>query len=129
MAKRTTNADKLDTIVDKISDIGTKLEVYISKFDSHVEHEDELKQDLKTNTEILRVNTESLQDHMARTDTLEAFVKKIDERLNPVELESLRKAAVVEWWKSRVVFLAKVGGAIGAVGALGGILKFLLDSL
>ncbi len=127
MAKRETNGHKLDTIVDKVSEIATKLEVHITKFESHVEHENEQNAELRQNTEVLRVNTESLQDHMARTDALENYVKKIDERFTPVELESIRRAAVSEWWKNKLVFVAKLGGAVGAIGALGGALKFLLD--
>lgn len=128
MAKRTTNADKLDTIVEKVSNIGTKLEVHIANFEAHISHEEEQKEELKRNTSILQTNTSSLQEHMQRTDALESYVKKIDERFTPVELESLRKKAVADWWKTRVIFMAKLGGAIGAVGAMGGILKMWLNS-
>lgn len=122
-------AHKLDSVADKVSDIGTKLEVHISKFETHIGHEDSQNADMRRNTEVLQANTESLRDHMQRTNLLESYVKKIDERFTPVELESLRKKAVADWWKGRVVFLAKLGGAIGAIGALAGIAKWLISSL
>lgn len=127
MAK-TSNAQKLDTLVAKVSDLGTKLEVHLANFQSHTAAEEEQKQDLKQNTRVLQENTSSLQEHMARTDALEHYVKKIDERFTPVELESLRKRAVSDWWKGKVWLGAKLGGALGAVGAITGILRWLSHS-
>ncbi len=121
--------EKLDNMSEKVSDMGTKLEVHIGKFESHVEQEAQHQEALRRNTEVLEENTESLKDHMQRTDLLEAYVKKIDERFTPVEMESLRQKAVADWWKGKVVFLAKLGGAIGALGAIAGIVKWLLASL
>ena len=119
---------KLDSVSDKVSDINTKLEVHISKFDIHLEQEQERIQVLKRNTEILNENTASLKDHMERTDLLETYVKKLDERIQPVELQLIRSQAVADWWKARVVFLAKLGGAIAALGTMVSMLKWLLMS-
>lgn len=116
---------KLDHIIEKISGINSTLQVHIAKFDAHVTHEEEQKEELKRNTEVLHKNTASLQDHMKRTELLEHYVKTIDTRFTPVELEMLRKKAVSEWAKSRVFFLAKLGGAITALGALGAAAKLL----
>jgi len=122
-------ADKLDNIVEKVADMGTKLEVHISKFETHVEQEDEHKEALQRNTEVLQQNTESLKDHMERTDLLEAYVKKIDERFTPLELEAMRKKAVTEWRNDKLVLIAKIGGALSALGAIGAALKVLLQHL
>ena len=121
--------EKLDSLSDKVSDITTKLEVHISKFDIHLEQEQERNEILKRNTDILHVNTASLKDHMERTDLLESYVKKLDQRITPVELELLRNTAVSDWWKARVVFIAKLGGAIAAIGTLAGMAKWLLNAL
>lgn len=125
MAKETTT-QKLDTIVEKIAEVDKKLEVHLTDFRNHVERETERGEQIKANTTILQANTSSLEQHMARTDALETFVKQINERFTPVELESIRKKAVVEWWKGKIVLLGKIGAAIGAVGAIAGILKFML---
>ncbi len=121
--------EKLDSVSDKVSDINTKLEVHISKFNMHIDQEQEQNEILKRNTDILHVNTASLKDHMERTDLLESYVKKLDQRIVPVELELLRSTAVSDWWKARVVFLAKLGGAIAAIGTLAGMAKWLLNAL
>lgn len=121
--------EKLDSVSDKVSDINTKLEVHISKFNMHIDQEQEQNEILKRNTDILHVNTASLKDHMERTDLLESYVKKLDQRIAPVELELLRSTAVSDWWKARVVFLAKLGGAIAAIGTLAGMAKWLLNAL
>jgi hypothetical protein len=120
---------KLDAIAEKVSDINTALEVHTAKFDAHVAYEDEQKEDIRRNTEVLHQNTSSLQDHMKRTDLLESYVKKIDDRFTPVELEILRKNAVNDFIKSRVIFLGKLGGAITALGALAAVARFLLRYL
>jgi hypothetical protein len=122
-------ADKLDNVNEKVSDINSKLEVHIARFDSHVEHEEHREVALQRHTNVLQANTDSLKDHMRRTDILETYVKKIDERFTPVEQEALRKKAVAEWWKNKVLFLAKLGGAIGALGAVASIFKWLLNAL
>src|SRR5574343_1294721 len=113
-----TLSSKIDSVTEKISDMNSKLEVHIAKFDAHTEHEETYNVALQRHTEVLQDNTESLKDHMRRTDMLETYVKKIDERFTPVELESLRKKAVTEWWKSKIWFLAKLGGALGTLGAM-----------
>lgn len=121
--------EKLDSVSDKVSDINTKLEVHISKFNMHIDQEQEQNEILKRNTDILHINTASLKDHMERTDLLESYVKRLDQRMAPVELELLRSTAVADWWKARVVFLAKLGGAIAAIGTLAGMIKWLLNAL
>lgn len=121
--------EKLDSVSDRVSDINTKLEVHISKFNMHIDQEQERNEILKRNTDILDINTASLKDHMERTDLLESYVKRLDQRIAPVELELLRSTAVADWWKARVVFLAKLGGAIAAIGTLAGMAKWLLNAL
>lgn len=120
---------KLDIVTDKVADINSHLEVYVAKFDAHVAQEDDQKEVLKRNTEILYENTTSLKDHMQRTDLLEAYIKKIDERFTPVEMAAMRKKAVSDWGKSKLVLLAKLGGATGGIGAIAAIIKFLIHYL
>jgi hypothetical protein len=44
-------------------------------------------------------------------------------------MEMIRKKAVADWAKSKLVLLAKIGGAIGGVGAIGAIVKTLIHYL
>lgn len=119
-------AEKLDSVTEKVSDIGTKLEVHLAKFEAHVDGERDRWQALDRNTEILQQNTESLKEHMQRTDLLETYVKKIDERFTPVEVAAQRKQAVHDWWKNSIIFVAKVGAAVTAVTATAKTLFWLL---
>lgn len=120
--------EKLDNVEDKISDIRTKLEVHLSKFDMHVQLEQEQNEILRRNTDILQENTQSLRDHMERTDLLESYVQQLEKRVSPVEMDLLRSNAVADWWKSRVIFMAKLGGALAAVSTIFGLLKWLLNA-
>lgn len=118
--------DKLDFVADKIYEIDTNLQVHIARFESVAQDSAEDRRNIKRNTEVLQENTVSLQDHMKRTDILEAYVKGVESRFTPVEMDAMRRKAVNEWAKSRVFFLAKLGGAITGLGAAAGLVKFLI---
>ena len=120
---------KIDSVSEKVADINSNLEVHIAKFEAHIEHGEEQKEEIKRNTDILHQNTASLHEHMRRTDLLESYVKKIEDRFAPVELESLRKKAVSEWIKVKLVIIAKIGGAAAALGSIGAAVKLLLSLL
>lgn len=122
-------ADRLDGVADKVDNLNTTLAIHVAKFEEHVEREENDRVHLIRNTDVLHENTASLKDHIRRTDLLEEYVKKLDERFAPVELEALRRRAVTDWIKGKIVLLAKLGGAIGGIGALVGIAKFLIQSL
>lgn len=122
-------AHKIDLVSDKVSEMSTKLEVHIAKFDIAAADAAKDRVNISKNTDVLEANTGSLNEHMKRTDILEQYVKKIDERFTPVEMESIRKKAVADYAKARIILLGKLGGAIGALGALAGIVKFLIQHL
>ena len=119
--------DRLENVSEKVDEIGTSLAHHAAKFDSHVERTAEERQQIQRNTDILHNNTLSLQAHMKRTDILESYVKRIDERFTPVEIESARAEAVSNYVKGKVPFLAKLGGALTTLGGLGAGLKLLLQ--
>lgn len=121
--------NRLDTVAEQVSEINTALQVHIAKFDAAVQGNEDDRKNIARNTDILQSNTANLAEHMKRTEILETYVKKIDERFTPVEMELLKKKAVGEWWKNRVMFLAKLGGALGALGALGAAAKMLIHYL
>jgi hypothetical protein len=120
---------RLDKVADDVVDINTKLEVHIAKFDSVVEDVKVDRTHLQRNTDILNTNTTSLQEHMKRTDILEQYVRNIEGRFTPVELDVMRKKAVSEWIKAQLVLVAKIGGAITALGGIAAAAKMLLAYL
>jgi hypothetical protein len=122
-------ADRLDNVAEKVDDLRTTLTTHVAKFESHVVREEEDRAHLIRNTDVLNENTASLKDHMKRTEILERYVKAIDDRFTPVELELIRKKAVSEWLKSRVIFIGKLGGAVTALGAIGAAIRLVLQNL
>jgi multidrug resistance efflux pump len=135
MAK--TTEDLLSKIVDKLDDLQKSThnidkEVALQKAAAEERHADirGLQDEAKRNNEILAENTKSLQEHMARTDLLEAAVKKMDERLTPIEIERIEKEAVAEHRKDVIIKIAKITGALTAiVGLLAAVKPFLLALL
>jgi len=120
-------AQRLDVVVDKVADMSSILNTHVVKFEDHIKHEDGQREELKRNTDILNQNTGSLQDHIKRTELLEDYVKKIDARFTPVEMEALRQRAVSDWIRGKIIFLGKFGAALGAIGTIFAILKYVLQ--
>lgn len=120
---------RLDVVAEKVSDMSITLGAHIAKFDVHLENVLDQRAELKRNTDILDNNTLSLQDHIKRTDLLEQYVKKIDERFTPLELDQIRSKAVTEWLRNRIFFLAKLGGAVTSLGALAALARLLVQHL
>lgn len=123
MAK--TTEDLLSKIVDKLDDLQKSThnidkEVALQKAAADERHQDlkAVQEEQKRANEILAENTKSLQEHMARTDLLETAVKKIDERLTPIEIERIQKEAVAKHRKEVIVKAAKIAGALTALGGL-----------
>lgn len=121
--------NKLDYVAEKVADIDIKLQVHIAKFDAAVEDNVEDRRKIEHNTDILSENTSSLAEHIKRTEMLENYIKVLEGRFTPVEVESARKKAVEEWVKEKLVLMAKIGGAVTGVGALAAAIKFLISYL
>lgn len=123
MAKST--EDILAKIVDKLDELQKSThnidkEVALQKMAADERHADikAIQEEQKRSNDILQENTDSLNEHMARTDLLEKAVQKMDERLTPLEIERIEKDAIAKHRKEILVKIAKWAGAIGAVGAV-----------
>jgi type I site-specific restriction endonuclease len=121
--------EKLESVGDKVAEIDTQLHVLNAKFEAHLEDDKESKETLIRNTDILSDNTDSLKEHMAQTALLRDYIKKVDDRFTPIEQEAQRKAAVELYTHSKLVLIAKIGGAITGLGAIAGIVKIALSML
>lgn len=119
--------ERVDTVVDRVADLGKTVEGVRTTLDSHTAQEAEWKQDLSRIAATLDHNTDSLQEHMRRTDLLEEYVKSVDARFTPMEMEQMRKKAVKAWITRQVKFVAKLGALVSAGGALALAAKQLIE--
>lgn len=124
MAK--TTEDLLAKIVDKLDDLQKSThsidkEVALQKAaaEDHAQDLKALQHEQKRNNDILQQNTQSLNEHMARTDLLESMVEKMDARLTPIEIDKIEKEAVA---KARKEALIRWGKIIAALATLSGII-------
>lgn len=98
--------------------IATSLAEHKVAFDLHTKQDELMYEEFKRMNDILQQNTDSLREHMLRTSLLEDAVVKIDGRLQPIEIETIKKAAVKEATKNFILLSAKVVGGLGALVAL-----------
>lgn len=124
MAK--TTEDMLTKIVEKLDDLQKSThsidkEVYLQKAAANERHADikSIQEEQKRSNEILQENTNSLNEHMARTELLEKAAQSMDRRLTPLEVEKIEKEAVVRHRKEVILLVAKI---VGVMTALGGII-------
>src|SRR5690606_16024802 len=123
MAK--TTEEMLSKIVDKLDDLQKSThnidkEVALQKA-SAMERSHDIKamqEEQKRSNEILQKNTESLNEHMARTDLIEKAVQQMDARITPIEIDKIQKEAIATHRKEMMIRWAKI---IGVVATLGGI--------
>jgi DNA-directed RNA polymerase sigma subunit (sigma70/sigma32) len=110
--------ERVDTVVDKVHEIGKNLEGHMATFQAHTAMDEGMYAELRRSNDILQENTNSLKDHMYRTDLLETYVRSLDSRFSPIEMEQLRKRAVSDWWFGKVKLTGKLGAALSAGGAI-----------
>lgn len=121
---------KIEEIRDKVSDMSDTVhkidkEVALQKaaFEDHMKQDELMYQEFKRMNDILQQNTESLKEHMHRTNLLEDVVQKMDQRLSPLEIKHIKESAIKEWIKDNAIMVAKIAGAATAVIGLLALLK------
>ena len=124
MAKST--EDLLAKIVDKLDELqksvhGVDKEVALQKAASEDRGRDMkvIQEEQKRNNDILQENTNSLNEHMHRTDLLERAVDGMDKRLTPIEKDKIEKEAISAHKREVMVRTAKI---IATIATLGGII-------
>jgi predicted nuclease with TOPRIM domain len=80
-----------------------------------IENDRNMFEEFRRLNDILQQNTDSLKEHMHRTNLLEKSVQTLDERLCPVEVEIIGKKAVKEWMKDNAILVAKISGGLGTL--------------
>lgn len=124
--------EKISYIQEKVEEVSSTVhkidkEVALQKaaFDEHMRQDEKMYEEFKRMNDILQVNTESLREHMHRTEVaeqqlaiLEDLAKNVDIRLAPIERERLEKAAVSKYRSELLMKVAKVLGIVGTVIAI-----------
>ena len=119
----------IDTLSEVVHKIDKDVAVHNVALEEHISRGDIFNAELLKMNEILHANTESLKEHMSRTELLESLVCKIDERLAPIEIERIEKAAVCRWRQDKIMWVLKVVGALAALGGAGALVKMLIVKL
>ncbi len=116
---------KLGYIQDKVDEVSTCVhkidkEVALQKaaFDDHLRQDERMYEEFKRMNDILQANTESLKEHMHRTELLEQLVQKMDIRLSPIERERIELEAIKKYRNEK---LKKWGKILGVIATLIGI--------
>jgi DNA-directed RNA polymerase sigma subunit (sigma70/sigma32) len=121
--------ERVDTVVDRVADLSKSIEALKTSFEHHVGQDEKMYEELVRLNDTLDHNTASLKEHMRRTDLLEDYVKGVDARFSPLEMELLRKKAVGSWISQHMKFIAKLAAAVSGAGVLAVALKKLLELL
>jgi predicted nuclease with TOPRIM domain len=134
MAKST--EELLGKIVEKLDDLQKSThsidkEVALQKAAAAERHNDikSMQEEQKRTNEILEINTQSLTEHMARTDLLEKAVQTLDRRLTPFEREKIEKEAVAKHRRKVLITMSKVVAGLTALAGLLAVLKPYLLAL
>jgi hypothetical protein len=112
VSKLEESIEKVDAKCDRID---TTLAVLAVKFEEHLKQDEKMYEEFKHMVQILRENTDSLKDHVMRTNTLQDMVIGINKRLEPLEQERLRKDAVNEFLKHKAAKWAKIATALAGL--------------
>lgn len=111
--------DKLDSVENCVSKIDKEVALQKAAFDDHLKQDERMYEEFKRMNDILQQNTESLKEHMYRTELLETIVQKMDTRLSPLEKENIEQQAVAKYRKDFMVRVAKITGIlVGVISAI-----------
>ena len=112
MSKLEESIEKVDAKCDRID---TTLAVMATKFEEHLKQDEKMYEEFKAMVHILRENTDSLKDHVMRTNTLQNMVISLQDmvgsmnkRLEPIEQERLKQQAVHDFLKGKAAKWAKI---------------------
>lgn len=122
--------ERLEKTVDKVDEKCNVIEKTLvqlsTRFNDHLQQDEKMYEEFKHMVSILQENTESLKDHILRTNMLQESVLKMDARLSPLEQERLKREAVREFLSSKAKKWGKlIAMASAGIGVLVGIAKLL----
>jgi hypothetical protein len=117
--------NKLSDLYDLVHKIDKDATVQKNTFEDHLTRDEEMFNEFKRMNNILQQNTDSLREHMRRTDILEDIVQKIDLRFTPIEIAHIEVQVITKYKlekkkkiKDAIIFWTKVVGGISATIAI-----------
>lgn len=121
---------KLDDVSESIHKVDKEVALHKASFDEHIKQDERMYEEFKRMNDILQQNTDSLKEHMHRTDLLEQLAMKMDARLAPIELARTKAATISEYRNAKLIKIAKWLGLIATViGIIATAQPFLLKLL
>lgn len=122
--------EKLDDVVNSIYKVDKEVALQKAAFNEHIKQDEKMYDELKRMNNILQQNTDSLKEHMHRTDLLETMLSKMDQRLSPIELQRVEEEAIKKYRNDKLVKYGKVLGVMAtAIGILAAMKPLLLKLL
>lgn len=121
--------DRVESVANSVSNIDKDMALQRQALEDHTRSDEKMYEELRRMNDILQENTESLKEHVRRTNLLEDVMERMDKRLEPIEIEHIQKTAVREWISSNAKFYGKIAIAISAVAGLWVYIKPLLEHL
>lgn len=119
--------EKLDEVSNCVNNIDKEVALQKAAFDEHIKQDEKMYEEFKRMNDILQQNTDSLKEHMHRTNLLEDIVQKIDTRLSPLEKQNIETQAIKAYRQELIIKLAKVIAIlVSIVGAVSTIWPMLL---
>ena len=116
--------EKLEETSSALQSIDKDLAVYKTLFEEHIKQDEKLYSEFVRMNDILQENTNSLKEHMYRTELAEkqlsllrSIVENIDNRLLPIEKTQIEKEAVNKYLSGRIAKIAKIAAIVSAVAA------------
>ena len=110
--------EKLDDVSDTCSRIDKEVVGHKVALDEHIKQDEKMYEEFKRMNDILQQNTDSLKEHMLRSEMLEHMIVKMDSRLSPLEIKEIQRVAVKDWLKNNSILMAKLLGAVGGAVTL-----------
>lgn len=126
--------ERLDDVSATVHKVDKDIALYKHILEEHFKQDEKMYVEFKRMNDILQQNTDSLKEHMYRTElaekqlaVLEELARKIDERVSSIEEEKVRAQAISKYKHELVIKIGKVLGIITSLIALvSGIVSLLI---
>lgn len=121
---------KMNEIGDQLHKMDKDSALQQAAFMEHLNQHERMYEEFKRTNDILKTNTESLKEHMHRTELLEDLVQKMDGRLLPIEKLKIETEAIKKHKHEQLVRWGKIIAAVvGIIGLLAGAKPLLIKLL
>lgn len=105
------SVDKVDSKCDRMD---TSLTYMTAKFEEHLKQHEKIYEEFKGMVQISRENTDSLKEHVLRTNMLQQMVLDMHAQLDPIVKERIKKEAVSDFIRAKAARWAKIASMVAA---------------